>query len=105
MDSLEPTTAEELVRLYTPELIPQADPETRILAQGFVLRRPARFTYPIVFLSLATFGIQAPALTLLLASISGIASAVATGRFARRDYEAGLRQFSKELRDSPWKFY
>ena len=105
MNSLEPTTAEDLVRLHTPELIPQADAETRVLAQGVVLLLVATCAYPILLISLGTIGIQAPALTLLLSSISGVAGAVVTGRWVRRDHEARLRHFSKELRDSPWKFY
>jgi hypothetical protein len=105
MELLEPTTAEELVRQFTPELIPQPEIEFRIISQigSFMLCATAAF--PLFFYAFTTLGIQTQLWPIILSSITGVGGAVSVTRWSRRDYEEQLRHFSKELRDSPWKFY
>ena len=101
MDSLEPITVEDLVRRYTPELIPQSDPELRVIVMGGVFF----VTAAIALTVLGAMGIHAPGLTLTLTSVTGLAAGLGTGWLMRRDHRAQLRRFSQDLKDSPWKLY
>ena len=105
MDSLELTTTEQLVRLHTPELIPQDDPETRIVAQISFFLIAATAAYPILLLLLTRIGIATPIAALIPTTIAGVAGAIGVGRFFRRDFQDQQERFSKELRETPWKFY
>ena len=105
MDSLEPTSAEDLVRLHTPELIPQADEEAWIIAQFATFLLAATSAFPILLYALGRIGIHEAGLTVMLAGIAGVAAAAGIGRYFRRDYQNQLRRFSTEVRDSPWKVY
>ena len=101
MDSLEPTSVEDLVRLHTPDLIPQSDPAIRLFVPvAFFL-----LTGTIVVTTLAAIGGQAATMALSLAGIAGVLGGGGIGWLMHRDHQAQLRRFSSDLKDSPWKFY
>jgi hypothetical protein len=109
MDSLETTSAEELLRRYAPELVPQTDDANRIIAQITIALLTAAAAAPVVLITLAAVGMQSSPLNILLTSIAGLAGAVVGAvvgdRRYSREHQEALRRFSKQLKDSPWKFY
>ena len=105
MDSIDLTNAEELVRRHTPELVPRADPANRSIARITIGLLTAVGAVPVVLLTLAAVGMQSLPLSLLLTSIAAVAGAVVGDRRYLHEHEEQLRLFSKQLKESPWKFY
>ena len=101
MDSLEPTTVEDLVRRHAPQLIPRSDPGIRVAVQGVFFLLTATVTVAV----LGAIGIHAPAVALTLAGISGVAAAGGIGWQMRRDHQAQVDRFSSALENAPWTLY
>jgi len=98
------TGVEELVRRHTPELIPEPDPENRIIPPLASLLASAT-AYPFFLLTLAAIGIQAPAIAGILALMAGGGGGLVLSRYLRRADRDQLLRFTTELRETPWKFY
>jgi hypothetical protein len=98
MESLEPTTVEDLVRRHAPDLIPQSDRGIRLFVQfaGFML---------IATISVTTLGAIGAHPSGWGPIVLGLAGALGIGWAMRREHEAKVRLFSKQLQESPWIFY
>jgi hypothetical protein len=101
MESLELTTVEDLIRRHTPELIPQSDPDLRVIVPAAFFILTGALALPV----LAAFGIQAPAVALTAASIAGLAGGGGISWLMRREHRDQERRFARNLKDSPWIFY
>jgi hypothetical protein len=101
MEPLEPTSVEDLVRRYTPELIPQSDRAIRLVVSGvfFVL------TWTVTVIALGAIGVHDSAATLASACLAGGAAGVGIEWQARRNHKAQVERFSNTLQNSPWVFY
>lgn len=95
MESLEPTTVEELVRRHTPDLVPHTGPGISFLViMSYIV------TWTLAVTMFAAAGVSNP-WSITLASVAGLPAAVGAGWIARRQ----VRRFAKQLKESPWLFY
>jgi hypothetical protein len=98
MELPEPTTVEDLVRRHAPDLIPQSDRGVRLFVQFAVFM-------VIATISVTTLGAIGAHSSSWGPFVLGLAGALSIGWVIRRDHQAKLRLFSRQLRESPWIFY
>lgn len=105
MDLNEPTTVEDLVRHYTPELVPKPEYQYQRFVQFTSFLLGTTIAYPLFYATLGLIGVSSPGLAIVPAVMGGLGVAFAFARYVRSEQEDEAHQFSAEIRDSPWKFY
>ncbi|MEX2285158.1 MAG: hypothetical protein WEE89_21910 [Gemmatimonadota bacterium] len=105
MDAEDVTTAEELVRRYAPELIPELKREIRIDAHVTAFVLSAMVSYWVLALVVGTGGDLSQPLTFILPAGITAAGAYIAERAVRRRHQSKSTAFSRELSDSPWRIY